>query len=88
MKPTDFQAEIPYLRVLAANETGRALLARMRETAAVPVLTKPNHVRHLDENAQALFSLEARAADLYALAYPDLTAAAGGSAWRERPVIL
>ena len=88
MKPADFPAEIPYLRVLAANEKGRALLARMRETVAVPVLTKPNHVRRLDETAQALFSLEARAADLYALAYPDLTAAAGGSAWREGPVIL
>lgn len=88
MTPAAFPAEIPYLRVLAANETGRALLARMRKTAAVPVLTKPNHVRRLDEAAQALFALEARAADLYALAYPDLAAAAGGRAWKEGPVIV
>lgn len=59
----------------------------MRKTAAVPVLTKPSHVRRLDQAAQELFALEARAADLYALAYPDL-AAAGGSAWKEGPVIV
>ena len=38
--------------------------------------------------AQRLFTLEARAADLYALAYPDLSAAAGGAAWKEGPAIL
>ena len=87
MTPKDFPEEIPYLRVLAANETGRELLARMRKTAAVPVVTKPQHVRRLSREAQALFELEARAADLYALAYPDLSAAVGGRLWREGPMI-
>lgn len=45
-------------------------------------------VRCLSGHAQALFHLEVRAADLYTLAYPDLAAAKGGSAWREGPVIL
>ncbi|MDO4315675.1 MAG: nucleotidyltransferase family protein [Oscillospiraceae bacterium] len=88
LAPGEFPEKVPYLRVLAANETGRALLARMRGSASVPVLTKPNHVRRLDGDAQALFALEARAADLYALAYPNLAAAAGGSAWKEGPVIV
>ena len=88
LTPGAFPEEVPYLRVLAANETGRTLLARMRKTASVPVLTKPNHVRRLDEAAQALFALEARAADLYALAYPDLSAAAGGGIWKEGPAIV
>ena len=88
ISPEDVPAQVPYLRVLAANEKGRELLARMKKTATLPVLTKPNHIRRLDEDAQALFSLEARAADLYALAYPDLSAAAGGRAWREGPEIL
>ncbi len=83
----DFPEAVPYLRVLACNETGRALLARMRETASVPVLTKPADVRQLGPEARKLFELEARAADLYALAYPDLTAVGGGSLWREGPVI-
>ena len=88
LTPAGFPAEVPYLRVLAANETGRVLLARMRKSASIPILTKPGHVRRLDSAAQALFALEARAADLYALAYPDLTAAAGGIAWRDGPVLV
>ena len=79
---------MPYLRVLAANGTGRALLARMRETAAVPVLTKPADVGRLSEEARCLFAWETRATDLYALAYPELSAARGGGEWREGPVIL
>lgn len=86
--PGAFPAEVPYLRPLAANGTGRLLLARMRRTASVPVLTKPADVRRLSGEAQALFALEARAADLYALAYPELTAARGGSLWRDGPCIL
>ena len=87
MSPVDFPEEIPYLRVLAANRTGRELLGRMRKTAGLPVVTKPQHVRRLSPEARALFELEARAADLYALAYPQLSAAVGGKLWREGPVI-
>ena len=38
--------------------------------------------------SQALFRLEARGADLYALAYPALSAAAGGTLWRQGPAML
>ena len=87
LTPADFPAEVPYLRVLAANGTGRALLARMRETASVPVLTKPADVRQLGPAARKLFDLEVRATDLYTLAYPALSAAGGGTEWKEGPVI-
>lgn len=87
LTPAALPERVPYLRVLAAGGRGRALLACMRETAALPLLTKPAHVRRLGPEAQAVFDLEARAADLYALAYPDLRAAAGGAAWREVPEI-
>lgn len=86
--PEDFPETVPYLRVLAANARGRALLARMRRTADVPVLTKPAAVGDLGEAARRLLEWEARAADLYALAYPDLSAAAGGRLWREGPVMV
>ena len=88
LTPEDFPSRVPYLRVLAANETGRGLLGRMRKCAALPIVTKPAAVRHLDAQAQALFRLEARAADLYALGCPDLAAAAGGTLWRQDPVML
>ena len=77
LTPADVPAHVPYLRVLAANETGRTLLHQMRKRAQLPVITKPAAVRQLSPEAQALFRLEARGADLYALAYPALSAAAG-----------
>lgn len=79
---------VPYLRVLAANGRGRELLSAMRKTARLPVLTKPADVRRLGAEAEAVFEQEARCADLYALAYPDLSAAGGGRLWRETPVMV
>ncbi len=76
----------PYLRLLAANERGTALLAQMRKTAALPVLTKPASVRRMGPDAQRLFALEDRASRLYALACPDPTAAF--DEWRAGPVIV
>lgn len=88
LTPEALPERIPYLRVLAASGAGRTLLARMRETASLPILTKPAHMRRLGPEARAVWELEVRAADLYALAYPDLSAAGGGGAWREGPEIL
>ncbi len=88
LTPGDCPDRPLYLRPLAANETGRALLGQMRKTAAVPVLTKPASVRKLDGEALRLFELEARAADLYTLAYPELDAAVPDGIWREGPVLL
>ena len=76
----------PYLRLLAANERGTALLAKMRETASLPVLTKPASVRRMGEEARRLFELEARASRLYALACPN--PAAAGDEWRTGPAIV
>nr|WP_325212457.1 nucleotidyltransferase family protein [uncultured Oscillibacter sp.] len=60
-----------YLRVLAANRRGTALLAGMRKTAALPVLAKPAAVRRLSPEARGLFQMETRADRLFALACPD-----------------
>ena len=84
----DMPQRVPYLRVLAFNGRGQALLKRMKQTARVPVLTKSADVRALSGEAQALFALTARAEDQYALAYPDLRQAKGGSAWTSGPAII
>ena len=84
----DVPPEVPYLRVLACNERGRKLLKTIKKTGSAPVLTKSADVRALSEEAQKLFALTARAADQYVLAYPDLRAARGSSAWTEGPVIV
>lgn len=78
----------PYLRVLAANETGRGLLAEMRKTASLPVVTKPAGIRRLDKAAQDLFHLEAKAASLHALAYPRLSSSGGPFLWRDGPAMV
>ena len=84
----DVPPEVPYLRVLACNERGRKLLKTIKKTGSAPVLTKSADVRALSEEAQKLFALTTRAADQYVLAYPELRAARGSSAWTEGPVIV
>ena len=62
----------PYLRVLAANARGLALLRDMEGRASLPVLTKPAHVRRLGADAERIFSLGAAAAGLCAAALRGL----------------
>lgn len=87
-RPSERPEHMPYIRVLAMSEKGKSLLRRMRESARLPVLIKPADVRKLSPDAVRLMELEARATDLYALAYPDLCQSGGGSEWRTSPVIV
>ena len=75
----------PYLRVLAANERGRALLHAMRDAAALPVITKPAAANMLPDNARAVFARTAAAHDLYVLAKQDKTP---GMDWRTSPKMM
>ena len=84
---TDVPQEIPYLRVLAANETGRRILRQMRDHGA-PVLTKAADVTALGREAEMLFTREAQMSDLYALTFPDLKQSTCGRDWRLTPVML
>ena len=77
---------VPYARVLAANETGRAILRQMRKDGA-PMLTKAADVAALGAAAETLFRREAGYTDLYVLAYHDLVQARPGSDWRLTPVM-
>lgn len=75
--------EVPYLRLLGANNTGRRLLRRME---GVPVLTKPADVARLGEKAEELFRRECRRSDLYALTCPRVMPS--GADWRTTPILL
>ena len=81
-----YESTVPYLRVLACNETGRALLKEMKRSALLPVITKPAEGRNLEGRAKDAFAAECRCADLYALACPIVLP--GGSDWVTNPVIL
>lgn len=60
----------PYLRVLGANQNGCRLLGRMRETAALPVITRTNQAAAAAKASEACrlaWELEQRCGSLYGL---------------------
>ena len=77
----------PYIRLLAANETGRILLRKMKKNG-VPVLTKVADVAKLGPEAEKLLRAEARRTDLYTLAFPNKYQSHCGAEWRCRPILL
>lgn len=85
LKEADIPAFPPYLRVLGFNSRGRLLLRQMKETAALPVITKPAQVKDLSPEAQRLFLLEARAGDLYGLCFSRPRPC--GLDWTHSPVV-
>ncbi len=87
IRADDSEGIPPYLRCLAANGRGLALLREMEDRAALPVLTKPAHVHRLGERAERVFALGAGAADLCALGLADLEARRGDRDWRKSPLI-
>ena len=79
LKESDRPAVPPYLRVLAANEKGRAVLKALAED--VTVITKPTHGKGIP-----LLEQEARCTDFYALCRRQ--AMACGAEWTTSPIIL
>lgn len=77
LRAVDRPPEPLYLRVLGFGPRGQALLRRMEDTAALPVLTKPARIRSLSPEAQTLFAHEARCTDLYGLCRRDRLAPCG-----------
>ena len=61
---------VPYLRVLGFNDRGLEVLKTAKETASLPIITKPAAIEKLDEKARHTFELECRATNLYNLATP------------------
>ena len=66
----DLEAPPAYLRLLAANEKGRAFLAEGRKNRTVAVVTKPADIAALGAGAERARALGAIAEGLYALCLP------------------
>ncbi|NLG53206.1 MAG: nucleotidyltransferase family protein [Clostridiales bacterium] len=73
-----------FARILAFNDTGRKLIAKIRKKSEIPVITKPAAVKKTSADALRLFEFESRATDLYSLFKPEPSV--GGSEWLKKPV--
>lgn len=70
LREADRPAAPPCIRVLGFNRRGRDVLREMNRRSALPFFVKPAHIPRFSLEAQALFSLEERFTDLYALCFP------------------
>lgn len=80
---TDDRPEIPpYMKILAANQTGRHLIRQITKTANIPVITRHAQTKKLSDVAVRLGVIESSVTDLQALCFQRLEVRAGGSEWR------
>lgn len=82
----DFPKAPPYAKILALGKRGRLLLKNVGE--AFPLITKPAAGKALKGEAKRVFELEARATDLYVLAYPKESERYGGQEYTIGPKII
>ena len=81
----DLRAPVSYVRLLAANEQGRAFLASARKSGSLPVITRQTDLPESPAAARQ-FELESASATLYAKCLPRATTAE--EQLRRPPVIL
>lgn len=81
----DLNKSVPYIRITGFNKRGAEVIKAAKETARLPIMSKPSDLLQLDETAQRLFSLECTAGDIYSLCYknPDIC----GTEKSLRPII-
>ena len=75
----------PYLRVLAFDAQGAALLREMKMCASLPVIVKSARVRDENEAVRRVFDLGSRAHDLYVLGWENRAAQAADGDYRATP---
>ncbi len=64
------EATPPYLRVLGFADAGREILARAKQKAILPLVTRASDRFRLDSRGQSVFELENTATDIWALCLP------------------
>lgn len=75
-----------FTRVLAFNDRGREALSKLPERDDFVFITKPAAVRHMSEEIQAEFALEAAASAAYDRALPSYLSLDMSREWRQGPV--
>ncbi|MBO4453215.1 MAG: nucleotidyltransferase family protein [Clostridia bacterium] len=83
-KTENVKADPAFTAVLAANATGREILAAVRKNTALKIITKPAHALSADKTVRAQFTIGKTASDIAALASEKPGSAAVG----ETPFVL
>jgi predicted nucleotidyltransferase len=78
--------DVPYTTVLAANETGREILSKLRKTANIPLITKPADVKRLGVDVTRAATLSANADAVWELLCD--APRAGNTMMKEKPRLL
>lgn len=65
----DYPRRAPYIRVLAFNGRGRAILSEMKKKASLPVITRYGEAKAAGGEVGRVFELECRCTDLFNLGY-------------------
>lgn len=78
-----------YLRILGFNSKSTPLLAKMKKTAQVPIISKAaDYYRHSSSELNEMFELDVLATDLYCLGFPNIAHRTGGQEFTQNIVIL
>lgn len=59
--------DFEYMRILAMNNNGQALIKQIKKATEIPIITNLNKVKDLNTNQQKLLDLDIKASNLYAL---------------------
>ncbi len=57
----------PYIKILAANERGLSLLAKVKENTSLPIITKYSEAEKLSGKAKEIYEAECRSTDLFSV---------------------
>lgn len=82
---TEIPPSVGYLRILGASQRGLSLLRQMKQTAALPVITKPSHGRALPDPAGSLYLRNRHIDDLWGLCLERILPV--GDCWRKSPIL-
>ena len=83
----DSAALPPYIRILAMNQVGAAILKKTKKISELPIITKPAAGKNLPGRAGQLLHKEASVSDFYALGYNNVSARRGRSEWTTGPYV-
>lgn len=67
----EYTKKVPYIRILGFNRKGQEILAKMKKSADLPIISRYSDIDMLNQYGKKLFELECRCTDLYNLGYKN-----------------